>query len=70
MGQPSQCASQNALDYAYFPSSQRLAVRQDGVVTLYDLSGLEFRGVGAQSGRLVVYTSSGTKSLDELKRVI
>jgi hypothetical protein len=69
MGRPSQSASQDSLDYAFFPSSQRLAVRQSGAVTLYDLSGVTFRGVGAQSGRLIVHTSTGPKALDEFPRL-
>jgi hypothetical protein len=62
-------ASQNELDYAYFPNSNRLAVRQGGAVAIYDLSGLSFRGVAAQSGSIVVHTDRGPRSLVELPRV-
>jgi hypothetical protein len=62
-------ASQNELDYAYFPGPNRLAVRQRGAVALYDLTGLTFRGVGAQSGRVVVHTDGGPRSLEELPRI-
>jgi hypothetical protein len=65
LGEASQSASQDSLAYAYFPSSQRLAVRQGENVTVYDLRGVVFRGVGAQSGRLIVHTANGPKALDE-----
>jgi hypothetical protein len=61
-------ARQNDLEYAWFPNSNRLAVRQNGAVAMYDLGGLNFRGIGAQSGAVVVHTDSGPRSLSELPR--
>ena len=68
-GDPSQSASQNALDYAYFPALKRLAVRESGTVAVYDLSELAFHGVGAQDGAIVIHTDSGSRRLEELRKL-
>lgn len=71
LGDPSSSAAQNHVAYALFPAAGRLAVRSDdGTVTLYDVSGLAVRGVGAQNGEFVVQTATGTHPLDALKRLV
>jgi hypothetical protein len=69
LGTPSSAAEQNGWAYALFPAASRLAVRANGVVTLYDLSGVEPRGLGMQSGVLVVYTPAGPRPLESFPRV-
>jgi len=68
-GEPAMCAGQDDLEYAYFPPTRRLAVRRGGNVALYDVGTEEIRGVGAQSGNVVVYTASGERSLAQFKQI-
>ncbi|WP_062112056.1 hypothetical protein [Aureimonas sp. AU40] len=51
LGQPSSSGAQNGVRYAAFPSSRRLAIEQDGKVTLYDTGDHQISGVSqSQSG--------------------
>lgn len=51
LGQPSSSGAQNGVRYAAFPEARRLAVEQDGKVTLYDTSDHRISGVSqSQSG--------------------
>ena len=68
LGTPSSTAGQNDWAYALFPAAGRLVVLARGVVTLYDVSGVEVRGVGMQSGTTVVYTASGARPLESFPR--
>ena len=51
LGQPSSSGAQNGVRYAAFPEARRLAVEQDGKVTLYDTADHRISGVSqSQSG--------------------
>jgi hypothetical protein len=51
LGQPSSSGAQNGVRYAAFPSTRRLAIEQDGKVTLYDTGDHQISGVSqSQSG--------------------
>lgn len=50
LGQPSSSGGQNNTRYAYFPSTQRLAVEHDGSVTVYDTLDHQIGGVSQQQG--------------------
>jgi hypothetical protein len=49
-GSPSASGGQNAVDYAYFPQINRLAVRQGNKVTVYDATGHQIGGFSQQQG--------------------
>lgn len=49
-GTPASSGGQNALEYAYFPRSNRLAVRQGNKVTVYDATGHQIGGFSQQQG--------------------
>ena len=49
-GSPSSSGGQNAVDYAYFPQLNRLAVRQGKKVTVYDATGHQIGGFSQQQG--------------------
>lgn len=49
-GSPSSSGGQNAVDYAYFPRLNRLAVRQGKKVTIYDATGHQIGGFSQQQG--------------------
>lgn len=51
LGSPSSQGAQNDMRYAYFPSTNRLAISQGGTVTIYDTGNHQIHGFGqAQSG--------------------
>ena len=50
LGKPGTSGAQNGTRYAFFPGRQRLAVEQDGVVTVYDSGDNQISGVGQQVG--------------------
>jgi hypothetical protein len=60
LGVPSSSGGQNDLAYAYFPSSQRLALKLAGKITIYDTTGYTVTGVSQQqqAGRYIVVFSS------------
>ena len=49
-GVPAASGGQNAVDYAYFPQLNRLAVRQGKKVTVYDATGHQIGGFSQQQG--------------------
>lgn len=49
-GIPAASGGQNNVDYAYFPQSNRLAVRQGKRVTVYDTTGHQIGGFSQQQG--------------------
>jgi hypothetical protein len=51
LGTPATVGAQNAVRYAYFPATQRLAVEVRGQVTLYDTRDHQISGVSQQQGR-------------------
>lgn len=50
LGQPSTSGSQNDMRYAYFPGPCRLAIEQNGNVTVYDTLNHQIGGVSQQQG--------------------
>lgn len=50
LGSPSASGGQNSIDYAYFPTINRLAVRQGSKVTVYDATGHQIGGFSQQQG--------------------
>jgi len=59
LGAPTSTGAQNGVRYAYFDAGRRLAVEQDGRLTLYDTGEHRIRGVAQQQGggRSLVFTS-------------
>jgi hypothetical protein len=51
LGTPATVGAQNAVRYAYFPATRRLAVEVSGHVTLYDTRDHQISGVAQQQGR-------------------
>lgn len=50
LGQPSASGSQNDLRYAYFAGPRRLAIEQNGVISVYDTLDHQIGGVSQQQG--------------------
>ena len=73
LGQPASSGGQNDVRYAFFPEHQRLAVEQNGKVSLYDSGDHRIDGVSqAQGGgdRPLAFTSEkGEVTLDQLKKI-
>ncbi|WP_295044907.1 hypothetical protein [uncultured Paracoccus sp.] len=72
LGAPSSSGSQNGMDYAVFPSTRRLAVRQNGHMSIYDTGDLQIGGVSQQQGnsQTLQFTSqSGPVVLENLIRI-
>lgn len=70
-GFPASQGGQNNSEYAFFPGMRRLAVRINGVVSLYDTSQYNIGGFSQQqpSGNLLMSTSQGTIGLAQLIRI-
>jgi hypothetical protein len=71
LGQPSTNGSQNDMQYAFFADRQRLAINQDGHVTVYDSGHHRISGVSQQQGsiRSLTFTSqTGDVSVSDLKK--
>jgi hypothetical protein len=68
LGVPDASAGQERIEYALFRAAGRLAVRAAGVVTVYDVSGIEVLGIGMQDGSLVVQTTAGPRPLDSFRQ--
>jgi hypothetical protein len=72
LGQPASSSGQNAIRYAFFPDHHRLAIEQDGKVTLYDSGDHRIEGVsqGQSSDQPLAFASQhGEVTLDRLRRV-
>jgi len=72
LGEPSTSGGQNDVKYAFFAEKHRLAIQQDGRVTLYDSADHEISGVSqlqGETGSLAFVSQHGTVSLDRLERV-
>jgi hypothetical protein len=72
LGQPSSTGAQNDMAYAVFPGARRLAIRENGVVTVYDTGDHMIGGVSQQQGssRTLTFSSqNGTVGVDQLKRI-
>lgn len=70
LGSPSSSGGQNEARYAYFPQRQRLAILQNGQITLYDTLHHQIGGVqqqqGGYSGTLAFTSQFGTFGVDTL----
>jgi hypothetical protein len=69
---PTSTGSQNDMHYAYFPSSNRLAIKQGGRVSVYDSGDNQIFGVSQQQGgdQSLTFTSQyGVVRLGDLKLV-
>ena len=72
LGKVASLGSQNDLQYAYFPSSHRLAINQGGRVTVYDTADHDISGVSQQQSgdQSLTFTSQyGVVRLRDLKVV-
>jgi hypothetical protein len=72
LGIPSTSATLDLCRYAYFPQRRRLAVEQQGAVTLYDMGDHQFRGMLQQErdGSGLSFASQRSRvRLSELKAV-
>ncbi|HEY5741101.1 MAG TPA: hypothetical protein VIS99_01060 [Terrimicrobiaceae bacterium] len=73
LGNPSSSGGQNDARYAYFPQSQRLAILQNGKITLYNTLDHHIGGVqqqqGGYFGSLTFSSQYGTFSVDTLPLV-
>ena len=72
LGQPASSGRQNDIRYAFFPDHRRLAVEQDGKVTLYDSGDHRINGVSQEqsSGEPLAFASQhGEVRLEQLQRV-
>ena len=72
LGDPTTSGGQNSVDYAFFPTKRRLAVRRDGKVTLYDSGEHDISGVSqrqAESSSMTFKSQRGLVELDALRRV-
>lgn len=71
-GHPATSGAQNAMRYAYFPDSRRLAVDANGTVSLYDTGDHDITGVSQQQGggqTLRFSGRDGVVDLDSLRRL-
>ncbi|MHA7941525.1 SHOCT domain-containing protein [Formosa sp. 3Alg 14/1] len=69
LGSPNSTGSQNGMSYAIFSNIHRLAIQQNGTVTVFDTLDHNIGGVGQQQGGnySVTFTSQyGTVNLDSL----
>ncbi len=72
LGEPSTSGGQNDVKYAFFADKQRLAIQQDGAITVYDSGEHRISGVSQQQGghRSLAFASQlGTVDLDRLTRL-
>jgi hypothetical protein len=72
LGEPSSSGAQNDVSYAFFADSRRLAIKQDGDVTLYDSGDHKIGGVSQQQGSrnsLAFSSQNGDVKLGDLRRV-
>jgi hypothetical protein len=59
LGSPSSSGSQNSMHYAVFPETRRLAIEQNGKVTIYDTGDRRISGVSQQQSGAQDLTFSG-----------
>jgi hypothetical protein len=72
LGDAASAGAQNDSQYAYFPSSRRLAIKQGGKVTLFDTADHQIFGVSQQQGRsstLTFESQHGPIATTDLKKV-
>ncbi|MEO8245328.1 MAG: SHOCT domain-containing protein [bacterium] len=69
LGQPASQGSQNDMRYAWFPDTRRLAISENGQVTVYHTADLQISGFGQAQGQgqTLTFTSQyGTVPLSQL----
>jgi hypothetical protein len=72
LGSPASSGGQNGMRYAYFPSSRRIAIEQNGRVSLYDSGDHQIGGVSQQQSgnQTLAFTSQlGTIRVEDLPHV-
>ena len=72
LGSPSSSGAQNEMRYAYFPTSRRLVVQQNGQLALYDTGSHQISGVSQQQrgSQFLAFSSDlGVVRLEDLQRV-
>ncbi len=72
LGHPAATGAQNNVRYAYFPSSNRLAIEDGGRIEVYDTTGFDIRGFGQQQSgdsSLTFTSQRGVVRVDRLPRV-
>ncbi|PTY00945.1 hypothetical protein DB346_15165 [Verrucomicrobia bacterium LW23] len=73
LGHPASSGGQNNLSYAHFPDSDRLAIRLDGEVVVFNTQGLSIGGFSQQQSNglqgLYVSTNRGQIAVSSLPRV-
>jgi hypothetical protein len=74
LGAPAATGGQNTMRYAYFPVARRLAIHQDGTLSLYDTGEHRITGVSQQQqsaggGTIALSSHAGPLRLDALRRV-
>jgi hypothetical protein len=70
LGEPSSSGGQNDIRYAFFPEARRLAIKQDGNVTVYDSGDHRIGGVSQQQGGALAFSGqNGDVKVDELRTV-
>ena len=70
LGSPSAQGSQNDMHYAVFPETRRLAVEQNGTVTVYDTADHRLSGVSQRQGgeqKLQFASDAGDVDIRDLK---
>lgn len=71
-GAPTASGAQNTLQYAYFAAKQRLAIRNDGRVSIYDTKDHQIYSVSQQQDRsqkIVFHSQKGEVALDKLSKL-
>lgn len=69
LGTPSSSGSQNNLRYAFFPATNRLAVDEQGVLTVYDTLDHHISGVSQQQGNGTTVTFTSQHGRIDLNRL-
>ena len=72
LGTPSSTGSQNAMRYAVFPESRRLAIDKSGEIEVYDTGDHRISGVSQQQSgdqSLSFVSQNGTVNVADLKKV-
>ncbi len=72
LGSPASSGGQNGMRYAYFPAARRVAIEQNGRVSLYDSGDHQIGGVSQQQSgyQTLAFTSQlGTVRVEDLRHI-
>ena len=69
LGTPSSTGGQDSLRYAFFPDTHRLAIEQDGKITVYDSGEHRITGISQHGAAPVFSGEDGTVRVEDLRRV-